>query len=189
MNLQQSPSEYLQQSLYQKLKYFLSLKGFLKPFKGKGDWELLEQQMTQTREELNEIARHVDHMLRCPPWSLLDTGLRFHKSTSGTAFLRWGTRDFKHMGVLVWDELMNDPKTPTHLLEELCEIEKIRITLNMQVSAVQYLHKQSWQCREKLEHAEQILAEALSQRAESREQRAESREQRAESREQRAGLT
>jgi len=159
----EKPSEYLKLPFYQQLKYFSYLKGFLKPFKGKGDWEDLVQQASETRSALATAVREVDKLLRHPPWSLLNTMLRVQASTRyGTTFLRWSTRDFGAMGIDVWERLMLDPKTPESLVEELYEMEQMRIAINMQSSAANVLLRMARECVEKSTYAEQVLGRRLA---------------------------
>jgi len=157
----EKPSEFLTLASYQKLKLFASLKGFLKPFKGKGDFELLQQQALELREALNQFVRDMALLTQSPPWSLLNIELRSHASYIGTIFLRWRSRDKQKMGVWLWEEQMLDPKTPECLLEELHAIEQMRITINMQVSITQNLLKLASENLEKTLHADVVLARRL----------------------------
>jgi len=157
------PSEYLKLPFYQQLKYFSYLKGFLKPFKGKGDWEDLVQQTSETRSALATAIREINELLKQPPWSLLKVMLRVQSSKQyGTTFLRWATRDFGAMGIDVWEGLMLDPKTPESLVEELHAMEQMRIAINMQLSAANTLLRMARECVDKSAYAEQVLSRRLA---------------------------
>jgi len=157
----EKPSEFLTLASYQKLKSFPSLKGFLKPFKGKGDYELLKQQALELRECLNQFVVDMSKLMKSPPWSLLNIELRAHHSWVGTIFLRWRSRDMSKMGVWLWEEQMLNPKTPVCLLEELQAIEQMRIAINMQMSITQNLVKLASENGDKSVHAETVLARRL----------------------------
>jgi len=157
------PSDYLKLPFYQQLKCFSYLKGFLKPFKGKGDWEDLVQQASETRSALATAMREINERLKQPPWSLFNTMLRVQASTKyGTTSLRWSTRDFGAMGIDVWERLMLDPKTPESLVEELYAMEQMRIAINMQSAAANTLLRMARGCVEKSTYAEQVLSRRLA---------------------------
>jgi len=157
----EKPSEFLTLASYQKLKLFSSLKGFLKPFKGKGDYEFLEQQALELRETLNQWVMDMAELMQSPPWSLLNIELRWHPSYVGTVFLRWRSRDKRKMGVWLWEQQMLNPKTPECLLEELQAIEQMRIAINMQMSITQNLLRVASANLDKSVHAEAVLARRL----------------------------
>jgi len=161
MDLNYTPSKLITLESYQRLKLFSSLKGFLKPFKGKGDWEFFEQQLLELREALNQFVLDMIPLLARPPWSLLNIELRAHPSL-GTIYLRWRSRDKRSMGVWLWEEQMLNPKTPECLLEELRALEQLRIAINMQVSMAQKLIGASRACANKSEFADTILARRLA---------------------------
>ncbi|MBN0077747.1 DUF3158 family protein, partial [Pseudomonas aeruginosa] len=94
-----------------------SLKGLLKPFKGKGDLEAWASQCFAMRDELIGLAqRQVLQQAVGHPFHLLPVELAQQTTGAGTAFLRWRKHDRSAMGVALWQELMASTGTPVNLL-------------------------------------------------------------------------
>ncbi len=145
----------LQQAAFMKLKHAASLKGLLKPFKGKGDLEAWASQCFAMRDELIGLAqRQVLQQVVGHPFHLLPVDLAQQTTGAGTAFLRWRKHDRSAMGVALWQELMASTGTPVNLLAELHAIELQRITLNMQISLLHTLGRQAQECASKAAKAE-----------------------------------
>ncbi len=148
-----------EQTAYLSNKQTPSLKGLLKPFKGKGDFEVLEQQAQEAREGIAAMIQEINSLARKPPFSLLYASARLQNSQSGATHLRWVTKDLQGMGVQHWIDTMHHPSTPEHLLDELHTLEKLRITLNMQMSCMQFIMKQARECAAKIDAADEVLAQ------------------------------
>ena len=145
----------LQQAAFMKLEHAASLKGLLKPFKGKGDLEAWASQCFAMRDELIDMAqRQVLQQAVGHPFHLLPVELAQQTTGAGTAFLRWRKHDRSAMGVALWQELMASTGTPVNLLAELHAIELQRITLNMQISLLHTLGRQAQECASKAAKAE-----------------------------------
>ncbi|AID83352.1 MULTISPECIES: DUF3158 family protein [Pseudomonadota] len=145
----------LQQAAFMKLEHAASLKGLLKPFKGKGDLEAWASQCFAMRDELIGLAqRQVLQQVVGHPFHLLPVDLAQQTTGAGTAFLRWRKHDRSAMGVALWQELMASTGTPVNLLAELHAIELQRITLNMQISLLHTLGRQAQECASKAAKAE-----------------------------------
>ncbi|HCK4502977.1 TPA: DUF3158 family protein [Pseudomonas aeruginosa] len=145
----------LQQAAFMKLEHAASLKGLLKPFKGKGDLETWASQCFAMRDELIDMAqRQVLQQAVGHPFHLLPVELAQQTTGAGTAFLRWRKHDRSAMGVALWQELMASTGTPVNLLAELHAIELQRITLNMQISLLHTLGRQAQECASKAAKAE-----------------------------------
>ena len=145
----------LQQAAFVKLEHAASLKGLLKPFKGKGDLEAWASQCFAMRDELIGLAqRQVLQQVVGHPFHLLPVDLAQQTTGAGTAFLRWRKHDRSAMGVALWQELMASTGTPVNLLAELHAIELQRITLNMQISLLHTLGRQAQECASKAAKAE-----------------------------------
>lgn len=144
---------------YKSLVHSASLKGFLKPFKGKGDQVLLQEQSQAIKLELRELMLAVVARANKPPYSLLDLNLWLQQSQSETWHLRWRNKAATAMGVRNWNAVVQDHRTPAQLLPGLLEIEKERITLNAQMSIVQHMLRQARECAQKFEDAEQAIDE------------------------------
>ncbi|AKX51379.1 hypothetical protein AKN92_07660 [Thiopseudomonas alkaliphila] len=168
MSVKQSPYDYVQQAPYHSVKQAPYLKGLLKPFKGKGDYEVLEQQMIEAREGIAAMMEQISDIWAKPPFSLLALQAGTQPSTSGATHLRWRSRGRgQKMGVGVWAQSMKDRRTPEELLDELYWFEVLRIQTNMQMSCLQFIMKQARECQEKMDEAAEILAKAKEAKAET----------------------
>ena len=160
--LKQGAFRPLEQTAYAALEHAASLKGFLKPFKGKGDLDLLRERCEQIRGDLIQVAmNHVLGQTSKKPFSMLPAQLKHQSTEAGTVFLRWRRVDRARMGVQVWEDLIADPKTPTSLLRDLYEQELQRIVINMQISLTHTIARQAAECAEKMAQAEATLLRRL----------------------------
>ncbi|MBG4350553.1 DUF3158 family protein, partial [Pseudomonas aeruginosa] len=141
--LQQSAFRPLQQTAFQALQHSASLKGLLKPFKGKGELAQLAEQCEVLEQGLLELAQGLLAQVRRPPFTLLPTRLIEQRTSARTTFLRWQNIASRRMGVGVWTEMLRQDKTPEYLLQDLYEMELQRITLNMQISLIHSIGKQA----------------------------------------------
>lgn len=144
----------LEQADFQALTYAASLKGLLKPFKGKEqliefalNCQLLRDALIQLSQRL--LAQATDY-----PFSLLPAVLAQQTTAAGTAFLRWRNSDRSVMGVELWQRLIEQPTTPTQLVHELYALECERVALNMQISLTHTLSRQARDCAAKMAYAE-----------------------------------
>jgi len=145
----------LQQGAFMRLEHAASLKGLLKPFKGKGDLEAWASQCFAMRDELIGLAqRQVLPQAGGHPFHLLPVELAQQTTGAGTAFLRWRRHDRSAMGVALWQEMVASTATPVSLLEDLHAIEQQRIVLNMQISLLHTLGRQAQDCACKMAQAE-----------------------------------
>lgn len=152
----------LQQSAFLALEHSSSLKGFLKVMEDEEDLEHLACACEGIRDQLIELSRSkILSQLKTYPFSLLPVQLAQQTTGSGTAFLRWRKVDRSAMGVHIWEELLLSPATPSHLLKDLYAIELQRIVLNMQISLLHSIAKQSHECAEKITHAKAVLQKRL----------------------------
>jgi len=153
----------LQQAAFMKLEHAASLKGLLKPFKGKGDLETWASQCFAMRDELIDMAqRQVLQQAVGHPFHLLPVELAQQTTGAGTACLRWRKHDRSAMGVALWQELMASTGTPVNLLADLHAIELQRITLNMQISLLHTLGRQAQECASKAAEAEDAYLRRLA---------------------------
>src|SRR5690606_5551368 len=98
---------------YGSLEHTGSLKGLLKPFKGKGELQLLTQLAQRTEGQLSELMAGLEQRAKHPPCSLLDLRLCRQNTRAGIPYLRWRSRDFSRMGVAVWAQQL-DSAVMTH---------------------------------------------------------------------------
>lgn len=161
--LQQTAFRPLQQDAFQGLQQSASLKGLLKPFKGKGELVQFAEQCRVLEVGLKELAQDVLAQVRRYPFTLLPVRLTEQNTQAGTMFLRWQHVATRRMGVGVWAEMVGHPKTPIPMLQDLYALELQRITLNMQISLIHSIGKQAAECAEKMGQAEAVLIGRLQQ--------------------------
>ena len=154
---QSIPRDMLTADAYRQLEHAASLKGLLKPFKGKGELEHLAQVARDIEAQLCQLMEAVIHQAGRPPYSLLDSRLVLQNTGTGSAFLRWRTRDFARMGVAVWEQQVANPALSPAMREGLYRFECKRIALNLQMSVMHSLFRQASTCAIKMASAEQVL--------------------------------
>ncbi|WP_447792043.1 DUF3158 family protein [Pseudomonas farris] len=154
---QPMPFEVLTTDAYRQLEHAASLKGLLKPFKGKGELEHLAQVAREIEAQLCHLMEAVVQQAGQPPYSHLDIRLVLQNTSAGSTFLRWRTRDFARMGVAVWERQMSNKVLPQVVREELHQFECNRIALNLQMSVVHSLYRQASTCAIKMASAERLL--------------------------------
>ena len=154
---QPMPFEALTPDVYRQLEHAASLKGLLKPFKGKGELEQLAQMAREIEAQLCHLMEAVVQQAGQPPYSLLDIRLVLQNTSAGSTFLRWRTRDFARMGVGVWEHQVSNNALPQAIHEGLHRFECDRIALNLQMSVVHSLYRQATTCAIKMASAEQLL--------------------------------
>jgi Protein of unknown function (DUF3158) len=144
----------LELAAFARLEHGGSLKGLLKPFKGKGalaDWA---GECEALRNQLIALARRLQAQATRHPFRLLPVGLALQTTAAGTSYLRWRKVDRTAMGVALWAQLIDDPTIPLSLVHELFALEQQRVVLNMQVSLTHTLARQARECSGKLAQAE-----------------------------------
>ena len=161
--LQQTAFRPLQQDAFQRLQQAASLKGLLKPFKGKGELSQFADLCRVQEAELKALAQEVLSQARQYPFTLVPVRLTEQNTQAGTQFLRWQKVTDRRMGVGVWAEMMSSPRTPESMLQDLYVMELQRITLNMQMSLLHSITKQAAECAEKMGQAEAVYTARLQQ--------------------------
>lgn len=153
----------LEQADFLRLEHAASLKGLLKPFKGKG-LETWASQCEALRDGLIELAqRRVLPQAAAYPFSLLSVGLAQQTTGAGTTFLRWRNADRSSMGVSLWAQLIANPSTPASLIGYLYAMEQQRITLNLQISLTHHIARHAVDCARKMAWAEAIYQLRVNQ--------------------------
>eukprot|EP01133_Synstelium_polycarpum_P019733 gene19733-23638_t len=156
-SLQQTAFRPLQQEAFQRLQQAASLKGLLKPFKGKGELTQFADLCRAQESDLKALAQEVLSQARRYPFTLVPVRLTEQNTQAGTQFLRWQQVTDRRMGVGVWAEMMGSPRTPESMLQDLYVMELQRITLNMQMSLLHSITKQAAECAEKMGQAEAVI--------------------------------
>ncbi|MDE2052763.1 MAG: DUF3158 family protein, partial [Gammaproteobacteria bacterium] len=133
----------LEQADFLRLKHAPSLKGLLKPFKGKGEWEAWASECEALRDAVMILAQRMLAQASAYPFNLLPVVLTQQATGAGTTFLRWRMLDRSQMGVALWEALMTSPSTPTALMHDLYALEIERVALNCQVSLTHSIARQA----------------------------------------------
>ena len=162
-SLQQTAFRPLQQEAFQRLQQAASLKGLLKPFKGKGELTQFADLCRAQESDLKALAQEVLSQARRYPFTRVPVRLTEQNTQAGTQFLRWQQVTDRRMGVGVWAEMMGSPRTPESMLQDLYVMELQRITLNMQMSLLHSITKQAAECAEKMGQAEAVYTARLQQ--------------------------
>lgn len=144
----------LERAAFARLEHAPSLKGLLRPFKGKGELETWAGECDLLRDQLISLAQDLLAQASAYPFSLLPVVLSQQTTGNGTTLLRWRSADRRAMGVSLWTRLIESQRTPISLVHDLFELEKQRIVLNMQISLTHMLARQARECGGKLAHAE-----------------------------------
>ncbi|MCL1861726.1 MAG: DUF3158 family protein [Proteobacteria bacterium] len=148
----------LEQDDYRALEHAAYLKGFLRPFKGKGALEVWGGQCLQLRDGLIGLAHNrLLTQARSHPYGLLSAQLSLQETSAGTSFLRWRSPDRSRMGVSLWDKLMNEPTLPVELLAQLAAMERQRIAYNLQMSLLHSIARQAIDGAARMAHAQAVL--------------------------------
>ena len=153
----------LEQDDFRRLEHAASLKGLLRPFKGKGELAHWAHQSEFLREQLLGLSRQLLSQVNVYPFSLLPVVLAHQSTSAGTVFLRWRRPDRSAMGVSLWREVIGDAATPLALVHELFALEQQRLVLNMQISLVHTIARQAIECAAKLAQAEDVYRERVLQ--------------------------
>ena len=157
MTLAEAIAQRLSADAYREFEQGASLKGLLKPFKGKGDLQQFAETILRLRTRVSGLMGGMLTIMAQPPFSLLDLRLVVQHSASGTDFLRWRSPDFQRMGVQVWQQAMALPHLATPLRKALYQLEVNRVTLNLQMSSLQSLYRQAETGVSKLDAADTIF--------------------------------
>ena len=151
----------LEQTDFLRLKHAPSLKGLLKPFKGKGEWEAWASECEALREGVMALAQRVLVQATAYPFSLLPVALAQQRTGAGTTFLRWRNANRSAMGVALWEALIEAKSTPLALVHDLYALEVERVALNCQVSLAHSIARQARECARKLARAEALYRRRL----------------------------
>ena len=157
MNLAEAIARRLSTDAYREFAQGASLKGLLKPFKGKGEPQQFADTILRLRTQVAELMGVMLVIMAQPPFVLLDLRLVIQHSATGTDFLRWRSPDFQRMGVQVWQAAVVRPHLHPELRQALCQLETNRVVLNLQMSSLQSLYRQASTGVCKLEAAERAL--------------------------------
>lgn len=159
MTLAEAVAQSLSSQAYREIEHSASLKGLLKPFKGKGELLQFAETLQQLRHKLETLMTGMLAIMAQPPFSLLELRLCVQHSSSGTCFLRWRSSDFKRMGVEVWEATLEHPLLQPDLRQALYQLEANRVVLNLQMSSLCSLYRQVLTGAIKLGYADDVLSD------------------------------
>ncbi|POA87668.1 DUF3158 domain-containing protein [Pseudomonas sp. FW305-E2] len=158
MTLAEAIARRLSTDAYREFAQGASLKGLLKPFKGKGELQQFADTILRLRTQVAELMGLMLAIMAQPPFVLLDLRLVIQHSATGTDFLRWRSPDFQRMGVQVWQAAVVHPHLHLELRQALYQLETNRVVLNLQMSSLQSLYRQASAGVSKLKAAERALS-------------------------------
>jgi len=168
-DLQQAAFQPLQQEAFASLQYAPFLKGFLKPFKGKGELDQLAEQCRSLQANLNTLAQErILPQAQRYPFTLFPIRMTHQHTSAGPVFLRWQQSGTRKMGVSLWADLCRQDRVTEKQLHDLHAMELQRIALNMQISLVHAIGRQAAECAVKMAQADAVYAERLQQITQSR---------------------
>lgn len=144
----------LTQAAYRQLEHAASLKGLLQPFKGKGELQALARVAQTLEVQVSGLMVALVRQTERLSGGRLSIRLVCQRSAAGSVYLRWRSLDYARMGVAVWDRQMADPALPEALRQALLRLELDRIGLNLQMSVLQSLYRQTANGALKMEHAQ-----------------------------------
>ena len=157
----------LERTDFLRLEHAPSLKGLLRPFRGKGELELWSAQCTALRDGLMELAGQLLSQSTAYPFNLLPVVLARQTTSAGTAFLRWRNSDRSAMGESLWSDVIDRPSTPIAMVHELLAIEVQRVVINMQISLTHSIARQARECAARVAEAESIYQRRVDRGATS----------------------
>lgn len=127
------------------------------------DYQVLTQESENVRQAFVDLQFQ---MLQDIRKNLIGTlpiiFIRDKTSSSRASFLRWRNVENVKSGQQIWENIVSDPNYPKDIKQSLLTIEKERIAINMQISILSYIIRQSNACKEKLNHIEQLEKQFLS---------------------------
>ncbi|MGL4668639.1 MAG: DUF3158 family protein [Saezia sp.] len=145
----------LEQVAFQNLELGASLKGLLKPFKGKRELEAWGRDCEHLRDQLIDLCKHkILAQTKSYPFALLPIRLVQHRTGHGPIYLRWSDLKRTKMGEELWQSIIQNPKTPNHLITDLIALEQQRIVINMQISVLHSMMRQALECVQKMHQAQ-----------------------------------
>jgi len=147
------------------MEHAASLKGLLRPFKGKGELEAWGHQCERLRDSVALLTQRLLAQATAYPLNLLPVVLAQQTAAAGTTFLRWRNADRSAMGVALWARLMGQSTTSPALAQELLALELERIVLNMQISLTHTLARQALECAQKMGEAQATYQQRIGRAA------------------------
>lgn len=152
------------EGMYKELTQKHNLTGIVKmvfsPLDNIENYEYLETQILAVRQSLNQIQDEMAGAIKKNPVisTLPLLFIRDTASRSGACYLRWRNLRNSKSGENAWRGIITDPNQLDIVKSSLVQVEKERITLNMQMAILAHIVKQLRECREKIK-----LIEGLAQ--------------------------
>lgn len=121
----------------------------------------LDEQIRDVRQSFSSLQNRMvegiktdDVMGSLPLLFIRDTASR-----SGACYLRWRNLRNSKSGENAWREIILDSNEPKIIKDSLVQVEKERITLNMQMAILTHISRQLRECREKILQIENMAQE------------------------------
>lgn len=144
---------------YTGVGYAPSIKGLLKPFKGKRELEILLENLLQAREDLKPIHKKLVRSAQSSfPVKYFPILFRESKSQSGASFLRWRNHQNNKDGMPVLINIFENKDTSDKAKEIFREMEIDRISFNMQMSILSTMIRQVRDCIKKIDDIDDLYA-------------------------------
>lgn len=137
-----------------------SLRKVFRKMDSADDYQLLSQNIQQTRDALMLMQKKIIDAANSYPLTHLPLYLKKDVS-SGGCFLRWRNCGNNRQGQPAWEEIIQDKNIPIEIREAMLAIEKDRICANMQMAVLNSILRQSRECEDKLVIAEKLFKKAL----------------------------
>lgn len=121
-------------------------------------YDQLSEQMKTLRQALGELQKQMSDSIKTDPimGSLPLLFIRDTASRSEACYLRWRNLHNTRSGENAWRGIMTDPNQPQVIKDSLVQVEKERITLNMQMAIFAHIIRQLRECRQKIEQVEKL---------------------------------
>jgi hypothetical protein len=125
---------------YREIKHSSELKGFLKPFKGKGEMEEFERLAEECQVDIYRLMAKL--IADCEALALPNITLMAQRVKS-RAYLRWRNPTEMKMGLCVLRDFLNTPNIGNQTRNKIQELEHRRNVLNFQSSCLTQLSRRA----------------------------------------------
>lgn len=150
------------EGMYRDLANKHNLNGIFKllfsPMDSIDEYQYISDQIKNVRQYLGELQNQMtlgvktdEVMGTLPLLFIRDTASR-----SEACYLRWRNIRNSRSGENAWNDIMLSPNQPQIVKDSLVQIEKERITLNMQMAILTHIVRQLRECSQKIEQVENL---------------------------------
>ncbi|MGX3020347.1 DUF3158 family protein [Ursidibacter sp. B-7004-1] len=153
------------EGMYKDLTQKHNLNGILRllfsPIDDIEQYQYISDQIKEVRQSLSELQdRMVDGIKTDNVMGVLPLlFVRDTASRSEACYLRWRNLRNSKSGENAWREILLSPNQPKVVKDSLVQIEKERITLNMQMAILTHIVRQLRECSDKIQQIEMLAQE------------------------------